>query len=106
MKPKPFKLPNRVRIDSKASYKVIRTDSFEGDPTQIGECCSATKTISLLSSLKGKSLEETFYHEVMHAIIAECQFSELVGEKWEETLVSAIERPMAKFMRLNNLRFK
>jgi hypothetical protein len=81
---------------------VILVDAFD-DPLQLGECCPATKTISLLKKLKGKKLEETFAHEVLHAMNQANKIP--LADEWEETLVCMLERPFAQFLRLNNLRY-
>jgi len=103
MKPRPFKLPKYLWLTGKIRWKVQTISAFD-DPLTLGLADSPTRTISILKKLKGKKLEEVFWHEVKHAIVKEYRLP--VGGDWEESLCIMFERPWANFMRLNNLRFK
>jgi hypothetical protein len=77
-------LPKTLTIDGR-KWKVIRGDPGEGD---VGSCEFKTRTITLAPFLKGRDLEETFWHEVTHAMIPEAQI--FISQKQEELLVELL----------------
>lgn len=108
MKPRPFKLPNVVRFTSKISLRVQR-DRYDC-PLQLGQISHDEKAISLRVGLKGRKLEKTFWHEVVHAfcLIHKIKLGKTEKEqiRMEEKIAKMIEGYVASFFRLNNLRFR
>jgi len=104
MKPKPFKLPKSIRITSRTTYRVRFVESFPEDPIQVGECDFEHKIISIRRKQRASKLEGTFWHEVMHAIVRENKIE--IDVDLEEYIIKRCEKPLARIMRLNNLRFK
>lgn len=81
-----MKLPRRIKIDGR-NWKITRGDPGDGDR---GSCDHDTRTIIIDPDLEGRELEETFWHEVLHAAMPEATF--IVSIKKEEALVELLCR--------------
>lgn len=68
---------------------------------ECGTCEPHLRTITLDSSLKPHVLAETFYHELVHAILAQSGVAEILDEKQEEAVAQAVGAGMAQFLRNN-----
>ncbi len=104
MKPKPFKLPNFVRITHRVKYRVRFVEGFPDDPTQVGECDFEHKVISIKRKQRPTRIQETLWHEIGHALIRENKIE--VDVDLEEYIIKRCEKPLARIIRLNGLRFK
>lgn len=62
-----MKVPHKVRIKWNVTYYVVWVDKFD-DPLCLGLCDQAKKHIYLKKGMAPKVVEETFWHEVIHAL--------------------------------------
>jgi len=98
------KLPKFVRITNRVRYRVRLVDCVDDDPESDGLCHFEIKTIFLRKKLKGRKLQEALWHEIGHAMVRENKVK--VDEDLEEYIMKKVERPLARVIRLNNLRFQ
>jgi len=96
-----MKIPSKVRITSKISYKVKfvkevdpEYDKKNQDRT-LGLCSNDDKTIYLKEGMSQKQTRETFYHELCHAI----EFC--YGIKIPHQLIYELEHPLERLHFLN-----
>jgi hypothetical protein len=101
MRPKPFRLPKKVRITSKVTYQV-REVAACSEENLVGECDFKGRLITVLRKLRPRDKEETFWHEVLHAMCFENGIN--VPVDLEETIIGIVERPFTKLMRANRFR--
>lgn len=79
-------LPKTLLIDGR-KWRVVRGDPGEGD---VGSCEFKTRTITLAPFLKGRDLEEIFWHEIAHACLPEAQI--FLSERNEELVVELLSQ--------------
>lgn len=93
---KRIRIPKSVRITPRITYQVFVLDPK--DPRLEGHhgmCISEIKEI-LIAKDSGKTMLETFLHEVMHAMDNE------YGLEIPHPLMYRAERPLARICRLNH----
>jgi len=63
-----MKIPPKIRITSKISYKIAFIDYFPEDLDCLGTCCVENRLILLKKHQSKRSQEEVLIHEILHAI--------------------------------------
>lgn len=90
--------PKSIDVKRGVSYRIEFVDAFD-DPEQVGVCMFRDKLILIKAGMSRKSKLETLIHEVIHAIIWENGIR--LGEKLEESVITMMERPIYKFLKVN-----
>lgn len=89
----------------KIKYKpmISKSDTGEGD---YGQMVFDERVIYIDDQLKGRHLESTLFHEMIHAALAVSGHTFLLSEKEEESLVRALEHALMPNIALKILKFK
>ena len=64
-----------------------------------GECFGSHRAIVLSDALQGEHLEETFLHEILHALFYTCGLYSHLGDELEEHLIETLDAPMMRVLR-------
>lgn len=89
-----MRIPDRVRITRKVSYRIEYVLSFE-DPELVGMCDEGAKIIYL--KVGEPDIFSTFWHEVLHAAAFEYNI------KLTHKQIYALEKPLSVITTLNRL---
>ena len=65
-------------------------------PGDMGVCCYSYRSIILASWLSEDELEETFIHEVLHAMLEE---DDMLGPGLEHHVIETLEAPLTRLLR-------
>lgn len=87
-------IPHKVRFTHKISYEVLWVDRFD-ESNVLGICDYQRRQIRLHKNLKGDEALSVFFHEILHAMAYEYEFS------LTESQVEAIELGFKRFFKLN-----
>lgn len=94
-----MKIPLEVKIGP-VSYQVIEKPFVEigGDRNYQGACCYADTTIEILEDISEERKEDTFIHELTHAIFYEAGF-----EEQDEDMVNRVAKVLHQVIKDNDL---
>lgn len=95
-----MKIPKKVKIGAHI-YEVVFRDDM--DDANLGVCRPAKLKIFVDSTLPQSQKEETFLHEVLHAIFHQVGLSQPRDIDGEEKQVQSIAHSLYQFLKENKL---
>lgn len=95
-------IPKQVKVAG-VNYSVEERDCviIDGNSKYMGSCTYTNSTIELLNSLNDERKEETFVHELFHAILNEAGFDD-----HDEELVNRASKVLYQVLKENDLSFQ
>lgn len=95
-------IPKQVKVAG-VTYLVEEKEVviIDGDSKHMGSCTYTNSTIELLDSLNSERKEETFVHELFHAILNEEGFDD-----HDEDLVNRASKVLYQVLKDNDLTFQ
>ncbi len=89
------KLPGRIRVTPRVSYRVGLVPDLSSEPKIMGEFYDTVRLILLRGTLPDRELRLYLFHELLHAV------SDVYDLGLTEKQVAGIERAFRRILRLN-----
>lgn len=90
-----MKFPKKIRVTSRATYKIIWVNRFLSDHEQSGECSPSPRRIYIRLGLSERERWYTLLHELLHAIEFE------YGCDLGHPKINMLEKALYRILRLN-----